>query len=218
MFDSYDILKALKKLNLLVDSPPYWFPNPFSFEIIVGTILTQNTKWENVEKSLLMLKKSELLKQDNDMSLKIFADIDPLVLSSYIVSSGFYNQKGIRLKQICQNILSDFENFDNFYNNVSREWLLSQKGIGMESADCILNYGCNREVMVMDKYTFKFLSNLGVEIPDYEELQSFFHQGIKDNLEKVFQLYPKDTPLSQIYARFHGKIVQFSKQKLILEL
>jgi endonuclease-3 related protein len=54
--DSFDLLKFLKKQNLLENSPEFWWPNSNDFEITIGAILTQNTKWENVEKSLKNLK------------------------------------------------------------------------------------------------------------------------------------------------------------------
>ncbi|PAF42912.1 3-methyladenine DNA glycosylase [Helicobacter sp. 11S03491-1] len=218
MFDSYDILVALKKLGLLQNSPAWWWPNALSFEVVIGAILTQNTKWENVEKSLKSLKNYSLLNGDDEKSLNNIACIQKEILASHIGSSGFFNQKSIRLILLCQNILEDFGSFGNFVMNVDREWLLGQKGIGRESADAILNYACGREVMVIDKYTYKFLCSLGIDIQDYEQLQIWFERGIQENLQRVFDLYPKKITLAQIYSRFHGKIVEFSKKKSKLEL
>ncbi|MDO7253319.1 3-methyladenine DNA glycosylase [Helicobacter cappadocius] len=217
MFDSYDILVALKKLDLLTHRDSWWWPNALSFEVVVGAILTQNTKWENVEKSLQSLK-NHLILSDNESSLKNIAQMNPDVLASHIASSGFLNQKSVRLILLCQNILDDFGSFDVFLSNVDRQWLLSQKGIGKESADSILNYACAKEVMVVDKYTYKFLCSLGVDIPDYDELQSYFQNGINANIKRTLELYDNKIPLAQIYARFHGKIVEFSKKKMKLEL
>ncbi|PAF43222.1 3-methyladenine DNA glycosylase [Helicobacter sp. 11S02596-1] len=235
MFDSYDVLVALKKLHLLDKSPPYWWPGAGSFEVIVGAILTQNTKWENVEKSLQSLKNAGILENtpqtykarykilaqnlaDDEKNLQNIANLHQDVLASHIVSSGFFNQKSARLILLCQNILKDFGSFENFICEVSREWLLSQKGIGKESADSILNYACGRDVMVVDKYTYKFLCAMGIEIPDYDELQAWFQKGIEENLQNVFKLYGEKLPLACIYARFHGKIVESSKKKITLEL
>ncbi|PAF54020.1 3-methyladenine DNA glycosylase [Helicobacter sp. 13S00482-2] len=217
MFDSYDVLKALKKLDLLTGKDVWWWPNALSFEVVIGSILTQNTKWENVEKSLKSLKDCSILDED-ETSLKNISQMHPDVLASHIVSSGFFNQKSSRLILLCQNILKDFGSFKGFRNDVDREWLLSQRGIGKESADSILNYACGKEVMVVDKYTYKFLCSLGIEIQDYDELQSWFENGINGNLKNVFKLYEDKKSLAQIYARFHGKIVEFSKKKIKLEL
>ncbi|PAF50558.1 3-methyladenine DNA glycosylase [Helicobacter sp. 13S00477-4] len=218
MFDSFDILMALKKLDLLKNSSQWWWPNAHSFETILGVILTQNTKWENVEKSLYSLKKNHILGDDNGENLKNIASIERDILASYIVSSGFFNQKSIRLINLCTSILSDFGSFEVFVSSVDREWLLKQKGIGKESADSILNYVCGREVMVVDKYTYKLLLAQGIEIEDYDELQAWFENGIRDNLDEVYASYANRLSLSQIYARFHGKIVELSKRKIKLEL
>lgn len=217
MFDSYDVLVALKKLDLLKDRSSWWWPNALSFEVVVGAILTQNTKWENVEKSLDSLKK-HLILSDDESSLKNIAQIQQDVLASHIVSSGFFNQKSARLIMLCRNILEDFGSFARFVEGVDREWLLSQKGVGKESADSILNYACAKEVMVVDKYTYKFLCALGVEIEDYDELQGWFENGVNANIKGVLELYDNKITLPQIYARFHAKIVEFSKKKISLEL
>lgn len=217
MFDSYDVLNALKKLDLLKDRPSWWWPNALSFEVVVGAILTQNTKWENVEKSLNSLKIHSIL-SDDESSLKNIAQMQQDVLASHIVSSGFFNQKSARLILLCRNILEDFGSFAGFTEGVDREWLLSQKGVGKESADSILNYACAKEVMVVDKYTYKFLCALGVEIEDYDELQGWFENGVNANIKQTLELYENKINLAQIYARFHGKIVEFSKKKISLEL
>ncbi|MCE3039199.1 3-methyladenine DNA glycosylase [Helicobacter anatolicus] len=208
---SYSLFLALKKMDLLKNSSLYWWPNALSFEVVVGAILTQNTKWENVEKSLKNLKDSHILCKDNTQSLKNFSKLSVQSLANLIYPSGFYNQKSSRLYRLSLAILEEFGNFENFVENVSREWLLSQKGIGMESADSILNYACDREVMVVDKYTQKLLASLGYEFDDYEEIQSWLERGIKENFSQL-QEYKS---LSLVYARFHGKIVEFSKKKLV---
>ena len=47
--NSYELLVFLKNQNLIDENPEFWWPNDNSFEILVGAILTQNTKWTNVE-------------------------------------------------------------------------------------------------------------------------------------------------------------------------
>ncbi|WP_104713442.1 3-methyladenine DNA glycosylase [Helicobacter cetorum] len=216
MWNSLDILKALKSLNLLEKSPPCWWPNAFSFQALIGAILTQNTKFDNVLKSLENLKNANILECDDENNLKKIASIRVENLVEYIRPSGFFNQKAMRLVMLCQNIQKDFESFRNFKLEVTREWLLNQKGIGKESADAILCYVCAREVMVVDRYTYQFLKKLGIEIEDYDELQSFFEKGIEENLSHALMLYDNSISLAELYARFHGKIVEFSKRKLEL--
>ncbi len=46
-----------KRAKFIDEKYEYWWPSNDSFEILLGAILTQNTKWTNVEKSLENLKK-----------------------------------------------------------------------------------------------------------------------------------------------------------------
>jgi endonuclease-3 related protein len=208
MNSSFEILEALKKEDLLKDTiDENWWPNSGTFEVIVGAILTQQTKWQKVEKSL------ENLREQGVLELEKLAQIDGKVLATLIKPSGFYNTKAKRLKDLCKAIVRDFGDFENFQKSVSREWLLEQKGVGEESADAILCYACFREVFVVDNYTNKLLKSLGYEFESYMELQEWMVSGIESNLDKVYTLYDSEVNLSTIYSRFHGKIVEFSKSK-----
>ncbi len=218
MLDSFEILKALKSLDLLKNAPAWWWPNALKFEALLGVVLTQNTKFEAVLKSLENLKNAFILENDDEINLKKIAYIEFSKLAECVRPSGFYNQKAKRLIDLSKNILKDFQSFENFKQEVTREWLLDQKGIGKESADAILCYVCAKEVMVVDKYSYLFLKKLGIEIEDYDELQIFFEKGVQENLNSALALYENTIPLAQLYARFHGKIVEFSKQKLELKL
>lgn len=203
--NSFDLLAFLKNQNLLDSSPFLWWKNAGSFEVVVGAILTQNTNWKNVEASLESLSRLDLL------GLESIANCDILVLQSAIRQSGFFRQKSIRLQNLAQNILSDFGDFESFKESVSREWLLNQKGVGKESADSILNYACLREVMVADKYTQRLLAEYGFEFWEYDDLAGFLMRGIEENYDKVVDLYGYEIELYALYARFHGKIVEYSK-------
>lgn len=206
MTNSFELLCFLKNKHLLEYSPEFWWPNYGTFETVVGAVLTQNTKWTNVEKSLDNLKKYELL------SLESLAQSDLPLLIHAITPSGFKNQKGARLKQLCQNIQTTFSDFETFQQKVSRLWLLKQKGVGEETADAILCYGCKKEEMIVDKYTHRLVKEFGFEFESYEELKHWCEYGINENFDKIIQLYGYDITLNQIYCRFHGKIVEFMKQ------
>ena len=205
---SFELLKRLKELGFLKEErDPYWWPNSGTFEVVVGAILTQNTRWEKVEKALKNLK-SYL----GEIELEKLSEIDQKILSELIKPAGFYNTKANRLKKLSQNILEEFGNFENFKKKVSRYWLLNQKGVGKETADSILNYACYKDFMVVDSYTAKILDILGYEFEEYDEIANFLAEGIFQNFDLVFELYNKELPLNQIYARFHGKIVEFCKE------
>jgi endonuclease-3 related protein len=204
---SYDLFYALKRLNYLEGTRDFlWWPKSGTFEVVVGAILTQQTRWERVVESLYNLDRSNLL------SPELLSSGNLEQIAACIKPSGFYNTKALRLQSLCSNIIKDFGSFDNFQKNVSREWLLAQKGIGMESADSILCYGCKREILVIDSYTKRLLEAFGYISNDYTQLQEWMQEGITQNLPKIKDLYQYDLELSAIYARFHGKIVEYAKK------
>ncbi len=170
--------------------------------------MTQQTKWERVEESLENLKTHDLL------TLQALSSASSQEIAQLIKPSGFYNTKAPRLKLLCTNILNEFGSFGSFQKQVDREWLLTQKGIGMESADSILCYGCAREVFVVDSYTNRLLSAFGYEFDHYIQIQEWVQAGIEENLSKVKDIYKYEIKLHMIYARFHGKIVEYAKEHI----
>ncbi len=205
---SFDIFRYLKKLGYLKElRDKLWWPKSRSFEVVVGTILTQQTKWERVEKSLKNLKSRQLL------SLESLATMDVNMLSTLIKPSGFYNTKAKRLKLLSNNIIKKFGDFDTFKNEVDREWLLLQKGIGKESGDSILCYACEKEYLPVDNYTLKLMKRYGYEFGEYDELREWMEEGILSNLDKIYDIYGEKKSINEIFARFHGKIVEFGKEK-----
>lgn len=196
--DSLQIYNYLKNKNLLENSPEYWWPNSGSFEVVIGTMLTQNTTWKNVEKSL---KNLELF-----LDLDNFLTLDEESLKEIIKPSGFYNQKAPRLQQLSRNIKNDFSDFRTFQNEVTREWLLKQIGIGKESADAILCYACFRDEMVVDTYTKRLLKTFDIEFSSYDDYKDYLEDGIRSGLN--------DRSINIIFARFHGMIVEYNKKYL----
>lgn len=216
--NSYELLEHLKSQNLLPKigknisiaeleslKEIWWWPNALSFEVIVGAILVQNTRWEQVFVALEKLKAKGLL------DLEILSKAPLILLQDSIQNIGFYRQKAVRIQKICQNILRDFGDYVSFYAQVSRQWLLGQKGIGLETCDAILCYALGREVMVADRYTYQLLQTYGYTLESYEDLQDWLQSGVIENYDRVCALYGFEIPINLLFARFHGKIVEYCK-------
>ena len=183
IIDLYDIF-----LNLF--GHKNWWPADTPFEVVVGTILTQQTKWENVEKAIRNLK------ENGFMAAEPLAIAELEKLEGYVRCTGFYRQKAKRLKDISIFFYENPGIFDEPMNEL-RKTLLSLNGVGEETADSIMLYAADKPRFVIDAYTKRMCGCIGIE-GDYGELQFLFESSI-----------PQDVPL---YKEFHALIVEYGKQ------
>lgn len=198
--------------NLLskTGSPMDWWPADSPFEIILGAILTQNTNWKNVEKALGQLKENQMLcaEKINQLSAK--------QLAPYIKSSGYYNQKAIKIKAFLfwfmqygfktENVVQSFHNelesgFDATKTEKLRNELLSIKGIGPETADSILCYAFKLPCFVVDAYTIRIFNRYN---PDFQDSK---YSSIQKKVETEFTQKWRLQQLAQHYNEFHALIV-----------
>lgn len=174
-----------------------WWPAKTPFEVVVGAVLTQNTAWTNVEKAIANLH------QAGQLTLTAIRRLDHDELADLIRPSGYFNIKARRLKNLCvwlhqQRGLGQLRKWSTAE---LREGLLSVNGIGPETADDILLYAFERPVFVIDAYTRRLLSRLGLITGDehYETLRAAFETAL--------------TPDPALYNEYHALIVRHAKQK-----
>ncbi len=167
-----------------------WWPADTPFEVVVGAVLTQQTKWENVEKAISNLKENRLMAEG------LIATAELEKLEGLVRCTGFYRQKAKRLKDISTFFYENPGILDKPVDEL-RDTLLSLKGVGEETADSIVLYAADKPKFVIDAYTKKMCSCMGID-GDYCKLQSFFESSI-----------PCDVPL---YKEFHALIVEYGKQ------
>ncbi|MCZ7382951.1 MAG: endonuclease [Candidatus Methanoperedens sp.] len=167
-----------------------WWPAETPFEVVVGAVLTQQTKWENVERAIQNLKEKGLMEPEPLLK----ADIHEL--ETLVRCTGFYRQKANRLKNISA-FFSENPDLLEKEEHELRNILLLLNGIGQETADSIVLYAADKPSFVIDAYTKRICKCLGIE-GDYGKLQSVFEDSL-----------PKDVPL---YKEFHALIVEYGKQ------
>lgn len=157
------------------------------FEIAVGSILTQNTNWKNVEQSLNNLRSINLICPKKIQSISLNQ------LEKLINPSGFYRQKAKKLKLLSGFILNLKD------KSPTRKQLLQIWGIGPETADSILLYAYNKFEFVIDSYTKRIFLSLGIlnEKMSYDEIKQVFEFNL-----------PRDIIL---YQEFHSLIVTHAK-------
>lgn len=164
-----------------------WWPADSRDEVIIGAILTQNTSWKNVEISL------DKMREKGVLSLLAISSADQALLRETIRSSGFYNQKSERLMEISRSIV-------NTYGNVGKmmeadiygitTFLSQLKGVGQETLDSILLYALDRPVFVVDKYTIRILSRIGIQgIDGIDSIKKMVHEHLGNDVEKLKNLH-----------------------------
>lgn len=164
--------------------------DPPWLEIVLGAVLTQNTRWENVSKTLPQLKARGL------GNLRALDQCQVDELEEAVRSTGFFRQKARTIKRICRFLLASAKPQER----VKREDLLAIKGIGLETADSILLYGFDRPEFVADAYSRRLLQRLGMierEV-DYAEGKRIFESFLMRD--------------SRLYRDYHARIVQHAKQ------
>lgn len=193
-----------EKLFIVAHHPeryPTWFSRTIAdqaFEVAVGAILTQNTMWSNVEKALLCLAERDLL------ASRAIASCHVSILERCIRSSGYFRQKAKKLKRFAQFIEDDLRGdlHHLLERGDSRHALLTQWGIGPETADTILLYGVNQPFFVVDTYTRRFLAALYQDprwlTTSYEELRAHCEAALSRSVSG--------------YQEAHALIVAWGKQ------
>ena len=178
--------------------PRGWWPGETPFEVIVGAILAQSTSWSNVEKAMGNLKGRGLL------SPKGLCDVKISSLASLIKPSLYYNVKARKLKEFIKFLYERFGGSVERMRRVElyelRAMLLDVWGLGPETVDSIILYALDKPSFVVDAYTKRIFSRLGLLDggEDYDEVKRLF----EDNLDLDVRLFNE----------YHALIVEHGKR------
>jgi endonuclease-3 related protein len=179
--------------------PAGWWPGESAFEVCVGAILTQNTAWSNVEKTLAALRGRGLL------SFERLSRLPPSRLGPLLRSSGTYKVKARRLHAFLAFLGSEYggrvDGMRAERTQDLRRKLLAVPGIGPETADVIALYAAGHALFVVDAYTRRIFERLGLLHggESYDEVQRFFMRQL-----------PHDPGL---FNDYHAQIVRLAKEQ-----
>jgi endonuclease-3 related protein len=175
--------------------PQHWWPADSPFEVMVGAVLTQNAAWTNVERALANLKRH------HHFSAKGILDVDQGQLAEWLRPSGYFNIKARRLRNFCEwySNAGALRRLRGCDTDSLRHQLLRVNGIGPETADDILLYAFERPVFVIDAYTRRLFSRLGLIAGNegYETLRHAFERALG--------------PDTKVFNEYHALIVRHAK-------
>ena len=174
--------------------PQNWWPAETPFEMMIGSILVQNTNWRNVEKALERLRPHLEPEKIDKLPMEELAQL--------IRSSGFYTVKAKRIKAF----ISWFKQYDYDIAEIKtmtkeklRQELLQIHGIGRETADVMLVYAFDKPIFVVDAYARRIFYRLGYDMPSS-------YDGFRELVEMEL---PSDVTL---YNEYHALLVEHAKR------
>jgi endonuclease-3 len=133
------------------------------FKILIGTILSARTRDENTTK--VVNKLFVRFKTPEDLAS---ADIDEI--KKIIHSTGFYNIKADRIKQVSQMLVSKFGG--QVPSDIDQ--LLELPGVGRKTANCVLVYAFDKPAIPVDVHVHRISNRLGLvktKMPEQTELE-----------------------------------------------
>ncbi len=198
MGKEHKLIRQVYDRLLAAYGPQGWWPGDDSaFTVVVGAILTQSAAWANVEKALANLESAGALSPRGLLALP------ERELARLVRPSGYYNAKARKLRAFAEMLATDFaSSLDRLFSlplDALRARLLATHGIGPETADDILLYAARRPVFVVDAYTRRVFSRLGLrpERQAYRDWQALFTSAL-----------PRDVT---IFNEYHALLVRHAK-------
>ena len=191
-------LLGVYDLLLACYGPQDWWPARGPFEVMVGAILAQSTAWGNVEKAIDRLREAGAL-SPAALRQAPFSEVARLVYPS-----GYFNAKARKLGALAaflgERWGDDLSRLFALGVAKLREELLSVFGIGEETADSIILYAAHRPIFVIDAYTRRIMSRLGLgdAADGYSSWQALFMEHL-----------PRDVAL---FNEYHALLVLHGKE------
>jgi endonuclease-3 related protein len=189
-------VRAVFDALLRAHGPHHWWPGETPFEVMVGAVLTQNTSWVNVERALALLTARIPLTAEAILALP------PEELAACLRPVGYFNVKARRLRAFCAELAraGGIESLAALPTAELRHRLLAIHGIGPETADDMLLYAFERPVFVVDAYTRRVFTRLGLLAggEGYETVRRAFEAALGPDVA--------------LFNEYHALIVRHGKE------
>jgi endonuclease III len=148
-----------------------WKLRSSAVDILISTILSQNTSDINSKRAFKSLKSS-------------FSGWDEVALASIpeirrsITPGGLANTKAGYIKSALKKIKSDqgrfsLQNLSEIDIRDSLKYLTAIKGVGEKTAACVLLFGFNKNIMPVDTHIHRITKRLGLVPNSYDRQKTF---------------------------------------------
>jgi len=187
------IVRALEKA-LGVPEQSAVLPPPL--DMLVATILSQNTNDKNSHRAYVSLR-------ERYRTWELTATAPLRNLKSAIRVGGMANQKGVRIRKILKQINNRYGKFDlSALKAKSSDEIIAEltalDGVGPKTAACVLLFSLGRDVFPVDTHVHRICTRLGF-VP---------HSG---SPEKTFEAMRPLVPKGKGYS-FHTNLIRFGRR------
>ena len=189
---------AIKQVIKLLEQeygPCQWQSNRDPIDVLIGTILSQNTSDANSGRAFASLKAS-------------FASWEAMVsapterIAEVIRCGGLSQIKAVRIKQVLQQIESEqgritLDFLKSKTMTEAEDYLMRLPGVGNKTASCVLLFSLGRPSLPVDTHVFRVAKRLGLI-------------GSMVSIEKAPSLLQKQIPPSKVY-QFHVHMIEHGR-------
>lgn len=165
-------------------------------DVLIGTILSQNTSDANSRRAFGSLKATF-------DSWEAVASAPVEYIAQVIKSGGLSRIKAVRIKQILNKIGEEQSSLSlNFLSSMdmseAKNYLVALPGVGQKTASCVLLFGLGEPSLPVDTHVFRVARRLGLI-------------DFKVSIEKAHDLLQEKIPSSKVY-QFHLHMIEHGRR------
>ncbi|MGP9539328.1 endonuclease III [Brachybacterium sp. AOP43-C2-M15] len=137
----------------------WWWPGEEPFEIAIGAVLVQRSRWEQAATALARVREAGLL------DAAALAAAEEEQVRELVRAAGFPRSKPRRVQALARWWDERAEAAHRLDDARLRDALIGIEGVGEETADAISLYCFSRPAFVCDEYARRLLRARGAEVP-----------------------------------------------------
>jgi len=173
-----------------------WQSNRDPIDVLIGTILSQNTSDANSGRAFASLKASF-------DSWEAVASVPAERIAEVIKCGGLSQIKAARIKQVLKQIESEkgritLDFLKSKTMTEAEDYLMRLPGVGHKTASCVLLFSLGKPSLPVDTHVFRVAKRLGLI-------------GSKVSIEKAPGLLQKQIPPSRVY-QFHVHMIEHGRR------
>jgi endonuclease-3 len=190
------VIKEVIKLLEQEYGPCRWQPNRDPIDVLIGTILSQNTSDANSGRAFASLKA-------NFDSWEAVASAPTEQIAWAIKCGGLSQIKAVRIKQVLQQIEREqghitLDSLKSKTMTEAEDYLMRLPGVGHKTASCVVLFSLGKPSLPVDTHIFRVAKRLGL-------IES------KVTIEKAPGLLRQQIPPSKVY-QFHVHMIEHGRR------